>query len=95
MSNDEYTRVIPGDRDLKAINESIAYEEAGASEFIKSEADSNQKNNIVTFLIVSARPKPLTIVKKGDPQPAGTNLVWSGVMVVDRTLTSVVAYRKV
>jgi hypothetical protein len=94
MSTDEYLGNIPGDSDLEAINKSIAWEEAGASEFMKSEPDSNQKNNIVTFRKVSTRPKPLTIVKQGDPQPSGTKNVWSGDMVVEGKVTAVVAYRE-
>lgn len=95
MNKDEYPRLIPGDRNVKAINDSIAFEEAGNSEFIKSEPDSNQKNNNVTFRVTSAIPKPLTIVKEADPKPPGTDKVWSGDMVVENKITAVVAYREV
>ena len=61
----EYSRKIPGDRDLQDINDRIAWEEEGASKFIKSEPDSDQKNNILTYRKASAIPKTLVIVPKG------------------------------
>ena len=96
MENKEYLRVIPGDWTIKAINDLIAWEEKGISEFIKSEPDSNKQNNNAAFRIASTFPKPLTIVKQGDPKPPGTidKPVWSGKMVALGTITDVVAYRQ-
>jgi hypothetical protein len=97
MNRDEYAGEIPGDSDLKAINEMIALEEAGDSEFINSEivSDPAGVKNRLTFRKILARPRPLTIIKQSDPQPPWINMVWSGVMVVEGTLTSVIAYREI
>lgn len=97
MNEDEYFRDAPGDSNLKAINDGIAWEEAGASEFIKSEVvpDTAGVKNRLTFRIIQSRPKPLTIVNKDDPQPPGTKEVWSGGMVVEEKITAVTAYRTV
>lgn len=95
MSN--YEVEIEGKYDLVQINLQIAGEEAGASEFISSEVSirNNRVTNLVTFreLPAGTRPKPLMVVKQGDPQPPGTKPVWSGTMVVEGTNTAVIAYR--
>jgi hypothetical protein len=97
MSN--YNVEIEGRYKLDEINSAIAGEEVGASEFKSSRVKASDAGvtNIVTFreLPPGTIPKPLTMVKQGDPQPPGTKEIWSGVMVVEGTLTSVVAYREV
>jgi hypothetical protein len=100
MIMSDYAVEMEGKYKLAEINSAIAGEEAGASEFksstVKASPDTGD-SNILTFSVLSPGtiPKPLIIVKQGDPQPPGTKQVWSGVMVVDRTLTSVIAYREV
>lgn len=93
----EYDVEIEGRYDLDQINLQIAGEEAGASEFRSSRiaVHNNQVTNIVTFreLPAGTVPKPLKVVKHGDPQPSGTEQGWSGVMVVKGTNTAVAAYR--
>jgi len=94
---DDYGVEIQGQYDLDQINLQIAGEEASASEFISSKVSvrNNVPTNIVTFreLAPGTVPKKLIVVKKGNPQPPGTNQVWSGVMVVKGTSTAVTAYR--
>jgi hypothetical protein len=95
MSN--YTKQIDGQYDLNQINLQIAGEEAGASEFISSAVDGTPPTtNRVTFreLAPGTVPKTLSVVKSTDPQPPGTTNIWSGVMVVNRTSTNVIAYRQ-
>ena len=91
----DYKVEIEGKYDLDEINLQIAGEEAGASEFKSSKVSDNQKANIVTFskLPPGTIPKPLKLIKQGDPQPPGTEKIWSGVMVVQGTKTAVTAYR--
>ncbi len=93
----DYKVEIEGKYDLDQINLQIANEEAGASEFISSRVESpnGKVTNIATFseLPAGTVPKELKVVKQNDPQPPGTTLVWSGVMIVKGTSTSVRAYR--
>jgi|SRR6516162_8272640 hypothetical protein len=93
----DYEVEIEGQYDLNQINLQIAGEEAGASEFISSKVNirNNRVTNIVTFreLAAGTIPKTLTVVRRADPQPAGTKQVWYGVMVVQGTITAVIAYR--
>ena len=93
----DYDVEIEGRNDLDEINLQIAGEEAGASEFKSSRVSvrNTRATNIATFreLPPGTVPKPLKVVKQGDPQPPGTNQVWSGVMVVTGTNTAVVAFR--
>lgn len=94
----DYKVEIEGKHDLQEINNQIAGEEAGASEFKSSQMlpRNNVPTNVVTFTELPAGtvPKPLKIVKQNDPQPPGTKNVWSGVMIVAGTNTAVVAYRQ-
>jgi hypothetical protein len=92
-----YPREIEGKYDLGQINIQIAGEEAGASEFVKSEVTSrnNKMTNIVTFreLPAGTLPKPIILSENNEPSPAGTAMVWSGVMIVKDTSTAVKAFR--
>ena len=93
-----YEVKIPGNYDLNAINGMIADEEAGAQEFKSSMIgySDNKLVNSCTFdtLPAGTIPKPLTIVEYDDSQPAGTEKVWTGAMIVKGTNTAVAAYRK-
>lgn len=95
----DYNVEIEGQHDFDQINLQIAGEEAGASEFKSSlvSTRNNRPTNTVTFgeLAPGTVPNRLQVVKDGDPQPAGTRRVWSGVMVVKGTTTAVAAYRAV
>jgi hypothetical protein len=83
---------IPGLYKIDEINSSIANKEAGAWEF-----RSIRVTNIATFrkLPPGKLSEALEIVKQGDPQPPGTQSVWSGEMVVEGNIITVTAYRKV
>jgi hypothetical protein len=93
----EYLIEIQGIHDLAQINLQIAGEEAGASEFVSSSIVfyEGRVTNIVKFreLAPGTIPKTLTIVKHDDPQPSGTRLTWSGVMIIKGTTEAVSAYR--
>jgi hypothetical protein len=93
----EYTKAILGKYDLEQIELQIAGEEAGASEFIKSEIllDNGPVANIVTFKDwePGTVPNKLTLVKDGDDEPDGADKVWSGAMIVEGTNEYVHAYR--
>lgn len=92
----DYPREIDGKYDLEQINIQIAGEEAGASEFISSEVKGDPPaTNRVTFRerADGTIPKPLKVIKQGDPKPSGTKLVWSGSMVVEGKKVEVAAYR--
>lgn len=93
----EYNVEIEGKFNLDEINLQIAGEEAGASEFVKSQVsvNNNRVTNVVTFKELDAGtvPHPLKVVKQNEPQPPGTKRVWNGVMVISGTNTAVVAYR--
>jgi hypothetical protein len=93
----DYNVEIEGHHDFEQINLQIAGEEAGASQFVSSRVSTrdNRPTNVVTFreLAPGTVPKPLKVVKDGDPQPPGTERVWAGVMVVKGTTTAVAAYR--
>jgi len=97
MSNDQIQREIEGNQSLAEINDTIGDEELGASEFKGSKVSTvnNKPTNIVTFskLPPGKIPNKLTVVKDGTAQPAGTQKVWSGTMVVSGTITAVVGYR--
>lgn len=95
---DEYYFVeIEGKHDLTQINNMISDEEKGASEFISSAITflEGRITNILKFkeLPRGTRPKQLTLLPHGTPQPSGTQLVWSGVMLVKDTNTAISAYR--
>ena len=94
----EYKVEIEGKEDLLAINQEIAGEEAGASEFVSSVVTprGGQVTNVLTFRTLPAGtvPKPLKIVKLNDPPPAGTTKVWSGTMITSGTNTAVTGYRQ-
>jgi hypothetical protein len=91
----DYKVEIEGKYDLDEINLQIAGEEAGASKFKSSKVSDNKKANIVTFskLPAGTIPNPVKLIKQGDPQPPGTQKIWSGAMVVQGTNTAVTAYR--
>jgi len=92
-----YEVEIEGKYKIDEISGQIADEELGFCEFKSSRVSGTDTwvTNIVTFQKTDLRPKPLALVKQGDPQPSGTKNVWSGEMVVEGTCTSVVAYREV
>src|SRR5262245_8941664 len=93
----DYLVDIDGANNLAQINLQISGEEAGASEFQSSSIlfHDGRITNIAKFreLPAGTRPKQLTLVVQGTAQPAGTKLVWSGVMVVSGTNQAVIAYR--
>ena len=91
-----YEVEIEGKYKLDEINGQIADEELGFSEFQSGRISgtTNRVTNIVTFQETESRPKTLTMVKQGDPQPPGTKMVWAGVMVVEGTFASIIAYRQ-
>jgi len=93
-----YEVIIPGNHNLKTINDMIAGEEAGASEFQSNIVNysNNKLVNLCTFKTLpdGTIPKPLTIVDYDDPQPGGTKKVWTGAMMVKGENTAVAAYRK-
>ncbi len=91
----DYTKLIEGKDSLRWINLQIDEEEATASEF--KESIVSISTNEVTFreLPAGTVPKPLILVRGGDPQPPGTRLVWKGDMIVEGTQMEVPAYRKV
>jgi hypothetical protein len=93
----EYLVEIQGIHDLSEINLQIRGEEAGASEFISSDMAfyGGRITNIVRFreLPPGTIPKALALVKHNDPQPPGTQHVWSGVMIVQGTTAAVSAFR--
>jgi hypothetical protein len=88
-----YIVEIEGKSSLEEINQQIAGEEAGGSEFIDNSVKDG--GNIAKFdeLPPGTRPKQLTVVLKSGPQPAGTKQVWTGQMVVSNVAQSVTAYR--
>jgi hypothetical protein len=101
-TNDEYVkRLIEGKYDLNTINIMIVGQEAKGFEFKDNEVveyltNSAEKINIVTFRkLTYERPKELILVYSGNPQPDGTEKVWSGKMIVEGKETEVTAYRKV
>jgi len=89
----QYDVMIQGEYNLDQITLQIAGEEAGASKFKSNKVSGG--NNIVTFseLPAGTVPKPLKLIKQGDPQPPGTQDIWSGVMVVQGINTAVIACR--
>ena len=93
----EYLVDIGGDNDLPQINLQIAGEEAGGSEFLSSTMlfHDARITNIAKFKEwpPGKRPKDLKLVVQGEPQPAGTKLVWSGVLLVSGNNQAVLAYR--
>jgi hypothetical protein len=88
---------IEGKHDLEQINLQIAREEAAASEFQDSrvEPKDTKPTNVVTFLELEPGtiPTRLAIVKDGDPPPPNTRRVWSGVMIVNNSMTAVTGHR--
>ena len=93
----DYRVEIDGSFTFAQINSAIAGEEAGASEFVDSVIGTHEGKlaNLATFkeLAPGTVPPRPTIVKQGDPPPAGTKKVWSGVMLVQGTSTAVIGYR--
>ena len=90
---DDYPVTIQGSYSLGEINDAIAGEECGASEFQSSKVSGN--DNTATFLELppGTIPPTLTVVKKDDPQPPGTAKVWEGEMRVSGAVAAVIAYR--
>jgi hypothetical protein len=93
----DYLVEIQGIHELAQINLQIRGEEAGASEFLSSDIAfyGGQITNIVRFreLAPGTILKTLRLVKHDDPQPPGTQRVWSGVMIVQGTTEAVAAFR--
>jgi len=92
-----YDALIDGTDDLDQINLQIHRQEKAASQFLRSLVipENNVPTNQVTFdrLKAGTVGKLTTIVKDGDPQPPGTQKVWSGVMLVSNNQTAVTGYR--
>jgi hypothetical protein len=93
----DYIVEIAGTSDLASINRQIAGEEAGASEFKKSEVAlfRGVMTNLATFSELApgtVLPVP-TLIKQGDPKPAGKGVVWSGSMIVSGSAQAVELYR--
>lgn len=93
----DYEVEIKGNITIADINAQIAGEEAGGSQFVSSKVSTSNgtSTNFATFqeLPGGTMPKPLTVVKQGDPQPSGTKGVWSGQMIVEGKSIAVVACR--
>ena len=86
---------------LGEIELQIAGEEAGGSEFLESQIAhyNNRATNIGRFreLPVGTRPKRLTLMQgpPGSTPPAGTQGVWSGLMMVQNAPQMVFAVRQI
>lgn len=83
--------------DLTQMTQAVRDEENLFAEFKDSRvmtADDLSVVNHAKFEERDTRPtKPVTIIKKGDAVPAGTNKFWSGTMAIANTITNVEAYR--
>lgn len=94
----EYIVNIPGAYSLDQIQLAIQGEEASGAEFLKISLSyyENVITNLATFndLAPGERPqKDLALITSGTDQPAGTNIVWAGVMLVSSSNMAVTAYR--
>ncbi|MHC1728950.1 MAG: hypothetical protein AB9866_23620 [Syntrophobacteraceae bacterium] len=95
----DYLIEIEGKHELAQIELQIAGEEAAASEFIESSISSysNRITNIVLFreLPAGSRPKDVKLIQAplDSPPPAGTTLIWRGLMMVGSTPQVVMAVR--
>src|SRR5688572_2178698 len=96
-----YQRSIPANLSLDDIAGLIADEEAGGSQFadnqirlFKQSGKPGAMRNVASFEVLDdAIPKRPTLIKKGDPPPAGLALQWTGNLLVKGTSTVVELYR--
>lgn len=93
----EYDVEIEGKYDLKQIELQLQSEEAGASELLECKISlyDGRITNICKFrtLEPGTVPGKLSLLKQSDEQPAGTEHVWTGVMIVSDSNEAVSAYR--
>ena len=90
-------RWIDGETDLDQINMRINQQEKAALQFQSSQLapQGGKPGNQVTFdeLEPGTVGKSTTIVRDGGAAPAGTEKVWSGTMVISKSITAVTAFR--
>lgn len=90
-----YEKTMSGAHTLAKLQQAIRGEEALASQFVKSQvwAVGGIITNLVTFQEVNAIPPALKLLAHGSAAPAGSELAWSGVMLVGGSNAVVDAYR--
>jgi hypothetical protein len=88
---------VAGDNSLADINEILTDQEARNSEFLDSKiAYQDQKVvNLVTFNLYddATVPNELILKKKSQEPPQNATQFWEGVMVADKEIIVVAAYR--
>jgi hypothetical protein len=92
-----YPLPLDGTYSLPDIESAIQGEEKVFAKFENCDPvfTTNPASNSLTFekLPMGTRPKPIALTKKGEAAPAGTQKIWEGTMIVEKTATPVVAYR--
>ncbi|MFZ4530031.1 MAG: hypothetical protein ACOYNW_16135 [Undibacterium curvum] len=83
---------------LTKITYAIAGEEAAGAEFqrVALSFHENRITNLVTFKDLEPGKRPtsqIVFLAENDDAPAGKQLLWAGVMLVNGTNTAVKAYR--
>ncbi len=91
----KYLMVFDGSHDLAWIENAIQGEEALATEFLGCQLSpiDGKITNVATFNEIKHVPADIKVQVHGPVLPAGKNPVWSGVMLVSGSNTTVDVYR--